>query len=76
MASTGVGSSGASGAAAKRSVNADERLMAHGDQRFDPRLVASQDIRRAEIAGIRQQAFGLLVLPLGSRFLPPLPPSP
>ena len=35
------------------------RLTAHGDQRFDPRLVASRDIRRAEIAGIRQQAFGL-----------------
>src|SRR5208337_229315 len=35
------------------------RLTAHGDQRFDPRLVASRDVRRAEIAGIRQQAFGL-----------------
>ena len=35
------------------------RLTTHGDQRFDPRLLASRDIRRAEIAGIRQQAFGL-----------------
>src|SRR5271166_2820704 len=25
------------------------RLTAHGDQRFDPRLVASRDVRRAEI---------------------------
>ena len=33
------------------------RLTAHGDQRFDPRLVASRDVRRAEIAGIRQQGF-------------------
>ncbi len=32
------------------------RLTAHGDQRFDPRLVASRDVRRAEIARIRQQA--------------------
>ena len=31
------------------------RLTAHCDQRFDPRLRASRDIRRAEIAGIRQQ---------------------
>ena len=35
------------------------RLTAHHDARFDPRLVASRDIRRAEIARIRQQAFGL-----------------
>ncbi len=35
------------------------RLTAHGDQRFDSRLLASGDIRRAEIAHIRQQAFGL-----------------
>ena len=35
------------------------RLAAHGDQRFDPRLVASRHVRRAEVARIRQQAFGL-----------------
>jgi len=34
------------------------RLSAHGDQRFDPRLLASLDIRRAEITRVRQQRFG------------------
>src|SRR5271154_3962989 len=34
------------------------RLTAHGNQRFDPRLLASLDIRRAEITRVRQQRFG------------------
>ncbi len=38
------------------------RLTAHGDQRLDPRLRASRDIRRAEIARVRQQALGLAQL--------------
>ena len=35
------------------------RLTPHGDQRFDPRFLASRDIRRAEIARVRQQRFGV-----------------
>src|SRR5271157_2070750 len=35
------------------------RLAAHRDYRFDSRLFASLDIARAEIAGVRQQSFGL-----------------
>ena len=35
------------------------RLAAHRDRRFDSRLFASLDIARAEIAGVRQQSFGL-----------------
>ena len=34
------------------------QLTAHGYQRFDPRLLACLDIRRAEITGVRQQRFG------------------
>ena len=34
-------------------------LAAHRDRRFDSRLFASLDIARAEIAGVRQQSFGL-----------------
>ena len=33
------------------------RLTAHGDQRFEAGLPASLDIRRAEIAGVRQKRF-------------------
>jgi hypothetical protein len=36
------------------------RLTAHGDQWLDPCLLASLDIRRAEITRVRQQRFGVV----------------
>jgi hypothetical protein len=58
MASTGVGFSGAGPSFAKQLAKAGMmRLTAHSDQRFEAGLPASLDIRRAEIAGVRQQRF-------------------
>src|SRR5436309_544434 len=57
MASTGVAPFGACGGVAKRSAKGlMMRLMAHGDQRFDLRVRASGDIRRAVIAVVRQHS--------------------